>query len=363
MAGRKGLFRCACIVAVAMAMSPAAARAGETDAPPSRKLRAAVYDFQPFVMPVAGGYGGYAIELWERCGRNLGMETEYYPCRNFKELLEAVETGRVDIGVSGLSIVRERARRVRFSFPWYDSGFRMMTKAYTTSLWTELRHDKRFRIYLLFVGIFLVLAFLMSVVRRKKDPKFPPDWKSGFCLSLLDVLTSVRSGRIEQKYLGWLGHILSLVWLLFGMAAVTYVTSTMTTAMTAMSVDRNRIERLSDLAGSDVGVLRGGLSEAYINALNMATVPCDSVSEAAQLLAEGRIRAVVTDAPVLEYWMHTNPEYDFEFAGPLFRNDKFGFATAKQNAELMDAIDRELIRMLDSGELAALREKYFGKNE
>lgn len=336
----------------------------DKSAPMGRPVRAGLYNLRPFVWPVeGGGYDGFSVALWERCATSLGLKTEYVLYQNIGELLKATESGEVDIGVSGLSIVRDRVRRMRFSFPWYDSGLRIMTTAYDNSLWGELRYNKQLWVYAVLAFIFLALALLMSLVRRLKDPAFPPDWKSGFCLSLLDVMVSVRTGRLEQRYLGWLGNILSLIWLLFGVAAVTYVTSTMTTAMTAISVDLKRIEHLSDLSGESIGVIQGEVSGPYIRALNMNSIPCDNMETAAKLLASGKVRAVVTDEPVLEDWMHRHPEYKFEFAGHLFRTDKLGFAMAKQNADFMDLINRELIRLHDSGELEKLRDQYLGKRK
>ncbi len=348
----------AAVIALLVLVLPNHPAAGEQWA--GKTVRAGVYQLQPFVMNDAnGGFTGLGIDLWERCGNAIGLETEYLEFRTIGELVEAVAEGNIDVAITGLSMTRERARRMRFSFPWYDSGFRIMTNKYEASLWTELRHDQRFRVYALFLVIFIVLAFLMYLVRRRRDPEFPAEWKAGYCLCLLDVVTSVRSGRLEQKYLGWIGNLLSLFWLLCGMAAVTYVTSTMTTAMTALSVDRNRISQVSDLTGHAVGVLRGSLPEIHMRALGMTTVASDALSEAVGMLRAGSIRAIVSDAPALEFWLRNNPGHGFELAGPLFRNDKFAFAAPKKNADLMDAVDRELIRLFDTGELYAMHAAYF----
>lgn len=337
--------------------------AGEAEAfrPKDGVMTAGVFAMPPFVMTDGeGGFRGLAIDVWERATEGFGFKTRYEPFRTMRDLLEATAEGRVDVAVADVSVTHERARLVKFSFPWYDSGLRIMVNKPKTSFWAELYESRRFQVYLLFFVMLAVLALLMTWLRRRRDPEFPRDIKTGYTLSLLDVTSSVRSGELEQEYLGWFGHVLSALWMMFGLAMVAYVTSTMTTAMTTVHLDKSGIYALEDLPGKKVGALQGGLTLRYLRSLHMNPVPCVGLREAVERLRGRRVQAVVSDAPALEYWVATHPEDGVQMVGDLFHPDKFAFATRKGNEEFMDRVSVELIRMQEKREIAALREKYFG---
>lgn len=325
-------------------------------------LRAGVFLQPPFVMlDDHGNYGGMAVDLWRMSTQDLGVGTVYVPFTSWGDLLDAVGSGLIDVAVGDVTVSSRRAEYMHFSFPWYDGGMRILKKSETQSFWKELVKSQRFRIYGLFCLLFLVLACLMTWFRRRKDPEFPKDLKSGYTLSLLDITSSVRCGEINQEYLGWKGHILSAVWMMFGLGMVAYVTSTMTTAMTTVKLDKDGIYELGDLPGKKIAALRGGLSARYLRELHLDVVGCRNLKEAVDKLRDGKVRAVVSDAPILEHFVHSRPDEKMEVAGAVFHPDKYAFAAHPSQARMMDKVTVELIRLVEQGEVEKLKRKYMGE--
>lgn len=357
MAGRRVIFLGTVpAFLLALALTSAAASAGEPVT-----LRAAMFVQPPFVMKDdAGGYSGIAADLWAKATKGLDIKTEYVPYDSWGDMLEGVGKGDVDVGVGAITVSHRRARFLHFSFPWYDGGMRILKKADQRSFFGELLKSQRFRVYGLFVLLFLVLAALMTWFRRRKDPEFPPDLKTGYSLSLLDITSSVRCGELNQEYLGWKGHILSAFWMMFGMAMVAYVTSTMTTAMTTVKLDPDGIYELGDLPGKKIAGLRGGMTARYLRELHLDFVGCRTLDEAVAMLRDGKVRAVVSDAPVLEHWAAAHPEQGLQVVGPLFHPDKYAFAANPKHARTMDRVAVELIRLVEDGEVERLKRKYIG---
>lgn len=342
----------------ALALSAAAA---EAPMPKPVDIRAAVFMSAPFVMQdEGGGYTGMAVDLWRGATKDLNFNTEYVVYDSWGGMLEAIGKGDVDVGIGAITVSHRRAEYLHFSFPWYDGGMRILKKGDGASFWKELIKSQRFRVYGLFVLLFLVLAALMTWFRRRKDPEFPTDLKSGYTLSLLDITSSVRCGEINQEYLGWKGHIISAVWMMFGMGMVAYVTSTMTTAMTTVKLDKDGIYELGDLPGKKIGGLRGGMSARYLRELHLDVVGFRTLDEAVDNLVSGKVRAVVSDAPVLEHWAYTHPEQELQVVGEVFHPDKYAFAAHPSQARNMDQVTVELIRLVEQGEVEKLKKKYLG---
>jgi His/Glu/Gln/Arg/opine family amino acid ABC transporter permease subunit len=116
-----------------------------------------------------------------------------------------------------------------------------------------------------------------------------------------------------------------------------------------------------DLVGKKVGVQinttaqidlekKAGLNVAVYNTIDLALLD----------LRNGRIDAVVCDAPVLRYMIRQS-FHELKTVGPRFTDEKFGIALAKPSDDLRRAINAAIWRIQDSGELDRLNEKWFGE--
>ena len=135
------------------------------------------------------------------------------------------------------------------------------------------------------------------------------------------------SGKpVSRKNLfAWVGRIWQGLWLVCGIAVLAYVTSSVTSVMTTLSLT-NQINSLADLPGRPVGVEAGSVSEEYARERGLDTRAFSHTHEAVEALLAGDVAAIVGDAPVLEYHAHTNPQQPVAVVGPIVAPDKCGFA-------------------------------------
>ncbi len=330
-----------------------------TNADSEDVVRVGLFDILPFVMPEGSADGnGYAVDLWREVADRLGLDTRYTRYKTIGELFTAVAEGREDVAVTALTINMERARWCRFSFPWYDSGMAIMVRDDDRGIWYELRQNRYVRFYLLFILVLCVLSYLIMRVRRGREADFPEDWKDGFFLSLFNLMVLIREGQLAKKYTSWKGNLLTIAWTLFGVAAVTYVTSTLTAAMMAVAQDQSAISSVSDLGGHKVGALEGGLAQRYLEQLQHQVVAVKNVEEGVDLLEKGRIEAFVSDYPVLLFWSNTHREKNLRLTGTVFHPEKFGFAINRDEPELAERVTLELINMHDDGTTERIANQY-----
>ena len=116
-----------------------------------------------------------------------------------------------------------------------------------------------------------------------------------------------------------------------------------------------------DLSGKKVGVQinttaqidlekRAGVSVAVYNTVDLALLD----------LKNGRIDAVVSDAPVLRYMIRQSFP-DLTTVGRRFTDEKFGIAIAQGNEDLRRAVNAALWRITESGEYDRINTKWFGE--
>jgi ABC-type amino acid transport substrate-binding protein len=129
----------------------------------------------------------------------------------------------------------------------------------------------------------------------------------------------------------------------------------------AVRKDRQDIRGPADLSGKRVGVQinttaqfdlekRAGVAVAKYNTIDLALLD----------LENGRIDAVVGDAPVLRY-MTALSFKGLKTAGDQFTDEKLGIVLARGSEDLRRAVNAALWKLEDSGEYARVYRQWFGE--
>jgi len=337
--------------------------AGQATLEGTQAVTAGVYISPPFAMRDGPLYTGMAVELWQALALRADMATRFVEYPTLRELVDATASGKVDVAVTNLTINQSRAERVDFTQPWYDAGLRIMiASGQGAGFWdvmAGLRESGHLRAYL-WLGLVIVLATIaLTFFDRRFDKEFPRDWPSGLAESFYHVMSIATSGKTARKRMfGAFGRFFSAIWLVCGVAVLAYVTSSVTSVMTAAAIT-SRISSVADLPGKTVGVFSGSVAEAYAEEMGLLTRAYAGMDEAVAALRNGRIDAVMGDAPVLEYYAHTEGGSGLDVVGPIFHPDKYGFATPL-DSPLSRQITLNLLGAHENGTVERLRTKYFG---
>jgi len=326
-----------------------------------RKVKTGVYLSPPFVMKDSTGYySGMAIDLWKLLEDEMNYVSEYVEYPTWHQMMEAVASGEVHMVVSNISVTYERAQEIKFSYPWFDSGLRIMVKSSGQgSMWEELKRNGHIQTYIWIVSAIIFITIILTVIHRRRDSDFPRNWLDGFSESLYRLVVAIKTGVVNNKNYNWFGKILAVIWMFAGVGLVAYITSSITSSMTAVALTHD-IHSLADLPGKRVGVLANGVAQEYMQHRGISTISYESTDMAAQALMDNEIDAVVDDAPVLEYWTFVNSGQNLKVVGNIFHPDKYAFAANKRYSEQMDSISVALIKLIDLEKVSALKSNYFG---
>jgi polar amino acid transport system substrate-binding protein len=93
------------------------------------KLRVATRLVKPFVYDEGGTLTGFSVELWHELSRQLKMNSDFVVKASVKDLLQAVKSKEVHLGISAVSITAEREIDFDFSQPMFDAGLQILTPA------------------------------------------------------------------------------------------------------------------------------------------------------------------------------------------------------------------------------------------
>lgn len=87
-------------------------------------------DFVPFVFvnEQSGELDGFDVDVMKAIAKEGKFEIKFESI-SWDGFIAAIETGRYDMGIDGITITEERKEKVDFSDPYFDSGLIIMTQA------------------------------------------------------------------------------------------------------------------------------------------------------------------------------------------------------------------------------------------
>jgi polar amino acid transport system substrate-binding protein len=121
--------------------------------------------------------------------------------------------------------------------------------------------------------------------------------------------------------------------------------------------EETEIKDINDLKGKKVGTLSGAVAQDILTNLGGVDVRVYSGQvEPYEDLALGRLDAVLLDLPIAAYYAKPNPK--LKYTGNPVGEGFYGIAIRKGDDELKKRIDEILIKLLKSGELKKIYEKW-----
>ena len=120
--------------------------------------------------------------------------------------------------------------------------------------------------------------------------------------------------------------------------------------------DDDRIRGIRDLPGRTVGTLAGAVAHDMLNKLGNVDIRSYSAAWPYEDLALGRLDAVFLDTPITVYY--GKPDRRLKYAGQPEGEGYYGIALRKQDVELKQAIDGVIERLISSGELQRILERW-----
>lgn len=332
-------------------------------------LRVAARTLPPLLTYDDGAYSGFDVELAELIAARLGMDTEFYAADTVAKQIDDVQRGVADIGLGGVAITEDRESEVDFSLPVLLTGLTILVpNDAEQGLWGSITHfvstllasDLPWLIAVVGVAV-LVAAHMIWWFERRDNPDFAKSYRRGIWDSFYwSVVTMSTVGYGDKVARGTVGRWVALLWI----AAGTLVFASFTAAIaSALAVDelRSDIAGPADLVGARVATVTDSAGEFALAELGIGPVLVSEIDEAYTMLDEGKVDAVVYDAPVLQFHASREGAGAVRTVGTEFERVLYGVVIAPDNADLREQSNRALLELFESGVYGQLHDKWFGK--
>lgn len=363
--------RWAALVGVGLILTvvgPAAASANTTrrdaDGSPGSTIKVGIKPLDPFVTRNGDQYRGFSIDLWNEIARRNSWQTSYVWDGTLARLLTDVHTSTVDVGISGITITKDREQMLDFSYPMFSAGLEVMTtRRGGSSNWTSdvtsfvIAGVGRYLLALL--AALIVAGHLIWLATRRRT-------RLGYLAGVgLAIYKAAGLGLVGDYGVADpkrpLGRAAAVIWTIVGVSFVSLFTAALASQLTVQNIE-SKITGVQDLTGARVATVTGSSAAAYLTAHAITFTGVPTINDAYRQLDSGRIEAIVFDAPVLQNHIKLTRSSNETLAGGIFAHEDYGIALPI-GSPLRKKINETLLDVTEDGTYDELYSKYFGDAE
>lgn len=325
-------------------------------------LTVGVKSSPPFIIAnEAASYTGLSIDLWETVSDRLGLNYRYKEY-DLSGLLQALESGEVDVAISPLTVTSERLERFPFSQPYYITNLAIATQSKSGgSFWAFIQNffSRQFfaaiGLLLLVILIFGVLEWLFE--RKRNSEEFGGGargvWE-GLWWSAV-TMTTVGYGDRSPKTVG--GRVVALVWMFTAIIIISGFTASIASALTVQNLGSD-ISNLSDLKHLSVGTVQGSSSAAFLEQHGIGYQGANTIEEGMTQLQTGALDAFVYDRPILRYIIQRDLLSDeLQVLPNQFLTQYYAFAFPR-GSKLVNTINPVILDVINDITWNAMMRKY-----
>ena len=334
---------------------------------PGKTLVVGIHPSPPFVIEGdSGRWSGLSIDLWRLMAEEAGIQFQFKPMK-LTTLFQALDDGSIDLAVGALSMSPEREKQFDFTHPFFISGLGIaVSNQHRNGLLSALSglFSPHLLKPLLLVSAWLLLSgLLVWLFERRRNPAMfggnpAQGVGSGFWWALV-TLTTVGYGDKSPITLG--GRMVALVWMMASLVILSSLTAAITTSLTINSL-QSTIQGPKDLRGKRVATVSGSTSADWLQRHNIRYDDQQQLPQALELLQQGRVDAVVYDAPILRYALQQQADSSISLINNSFHQQFNAFALPP-NSPYLEALNYAILDVIRSRQWQRLRQGYLGHDD
>ena len=370
-AGRLACF----VLAIAWTLSspPAQAQRPNADPTPSPAatledkkpdiLRVGINAFWPLVFLDEKEPRGYSVDLWKKIAGELKIPFEFVSFAGVGDKLNALAEGQIHVAVGGVTVTAKRERIFDFTHPTLEAGLSILVRDDTSiDLGERLKRiftKTRVSILAGFLLLIVVAGHLMWWAERGRESfsdKYAQGVSEGMYWALVTASTVGYGDKVPSKQKG---RLLAMVVIVFSLPLFALFTAELTSAMTLQEIQSSPIRSPRDLLHHRVGVIRTTEGATWGRRRDLELRQYEDIKDAYQGLLNREVDALVYDAPTLLYLSQNEGSGKVHVVGEPFVRQGLGIAVPDGDA-LRERINRALLDLEESGELAQISAKWFG---
>ena len=327
------------------------------------KVRVGILIAEPFVIRVTDHYAGYSIDYWEKLAGELGVTYEYVPLETSDAAVAAIENNSIDLLIGAIGMTAERERVFDLTHAYFTSGLQILTRPPHEQSFMDsfapLIGTAVLRVLAVAFLFAVVMAHVIYFIERRHNPQFQQGYFEDIWEAFWYLLIIVATGEYGDKEARTpIKRIVTVAFWLMGVIFIAQFTATATSNLTVQQLNSG-IQGPKDLPGKRVVTLEGSVAADFLTSRNIPFKAVPQIQEAYVLLETGEADAVVTQAPLLQYYASHAGSGRVEVVGPVFGHLPIGIALPP-GSKLLEPLNIAILKFYEDGMYAEIKAKWFG---
>jgi len=331
-----------------------------------RTVTVATYNTEPFVITDGNVKYGFTIDLLDEIAKRTGWNYTYLDAGNVQGILQAVSDGSADLGAADISITADREQRFDFTQPIISAGLQIMVPANSTERaepglvdFVKLLFSRTMAVWLLAALALTVLPAHIIWLLERGNPgsmvsrRYLPGIFEAFGWGL-GILAAAPFDSPQR----WPIRVVTVLWTFVSIIFVAYYTAILTSNLTIAGI-KSQIGSPTDLIGKRVCTEVDTTAEPALDRVGVGYTALPKIEDCYAQMKDGRFDAVVSDAPLLAYYVTHDGAGLAVLAGPVFKDEDYGIVFPS-GSKLKEDADAALLSMQDDGSYDLLKQKWFG---
>lgn len=323
-----------------------------------------------------GHWQGSFYEAWQEVAVSANLPFEIVTIPTFRQLLEAGQTGQVDVAIGCFNMTPERLAKYRFTVPIEEDGISVLVRKEQHQTWLPILRTLGSPAVLGLLGGILSFVLIITLVLWRVEGYGRQETTSTtgrprtFAKLYQILLTGPGTNTIATTMRG--NSLISMLYFVRIIAASVLVSLVSVNVIKRSTEEvSSQIRDVRDLAGKTVSVGIGSVSEHYIESFNnklgpaeqdrrIKIHPMDGLDRSCNLLVAGQVDAVIGDNAQIQYYRtKINPRAPLQIAIRNIHRQSQGLILSPQLPD--DAvlrINQAIARLKETGTSDAIMRRY-----
>lgn len=352
-----------CFLLVFLCIVPAASHAGGLFQ--GDTLKVGYVGSEPFVIDKEGANPeGIVFDIWKEIAFSLDRQYELQAMPSIDKGISAVNSGEVDLLIGPVTINSDRAAKISFTQPFFDTELAILAPVREPSLWDFLKLFFSPTFLIAILGLLLTLGFVGFLFWLVEARYFPEEYpkKPIECIGIgawLAVVTMTTVGYGDYAPKTPRGRVLMAAWMIVSLIMATSFVAGIATTFSKFGSSDLTITSLKQVDGKRVAVPSNQRVVSLVRAVDGNSVEVDDVGEAYSLLLDGKVDVVLYDEVPLEYIFQPVEKEAYKLTKKQIYPQHYGFVLPK-NSDLLESIDRQIILMRETKEIDKIVSEWIG---
>lgn len=317
---------------------------------PDRELVVATKVAPPFAMKQPdGGWSGISIALWKKIADREHLRFRLVEAQSVPDLLNGVANGSFDAGVAAVTVTSERAHKVEFTQPFYNTGLGVAVPI-NENPWLAIGRALLSFGFFQAVGVLLCFAmavgFLIWLFERRKTEHFGGGAKGLGSSFWWSTMAMTQAGAAQNAPATLPGRIVAMGWMIASVIAIAVFTAGITSTLTRRGLE-GAVHGFNDLRSVRVGAVANSATTDYLRRQRLSFQTFPDIQTGLSALGTGKVDAFVHDKPLLTWMVRNDFSGTARVVDTSFSSESYGIVLPKQSA-LRPMLDLAVLDQVES---------------